>query len=64
MIRGMWHIQSPRGKGTIEATFWPRTNARWVEAPANREGEWTEATFERFSVALEASLKGGSNGES
>jgi hypothetical protein len=63
-MRGIWHIQSPGRQGPIEASFWPRTNALWVEVHANREGEWSATAFERFTEEREAGLKGGSDGES
>jgi hypothetical protein len=48
-----WHMQSPGGTGTIEATYWPERSALWASVHANREGNWAGVTFEQFVAHLQ-----------
>jgi hypothetical protein len=43
-----WHLKQPRASGTLELTYWPRTNRLWFAVHANRRAEWIAAAIAAF----------------
>lgn len=40
-----WHLGKPGRRGTLEATYWPRTARFWFKVAANRGAPWIDEIF-------------------
>lgn len=37
-----WHLRKAGSSGTLELTWWPRTEEFWASVHANRHADWME----------------------
>lgn len=51
-----WHLKRGRGRGTLEATWWPRMGKLWIKIQAGRTAPWIEEITPRFKREIESRL--------
>ena len=49
-----WHFKRAGEKGTLEVTWWPKTQRLWFKVADGREGPWLRGAMERLRTQLEA----------
>jgi len=51
-----WHLKRGRGRGTLEATWWPGMRKLWIKIQAGRTAQWIEEIAPRFKREIESRL--------
>jgi hypothetical protein len=48
-----WHLKRGKERGTLEITWWERTDRLWFKVASNRTAPWIEPTIARLKARLE-----------
>lgn len=44
-----WHLRRGGATGTLEVTWWPRTDEFWVSFHSNREADWMRSILDELT---------------
>lgn len=45
-----WHFKLGKQSGTLEATWWPKTERLWLKIAVNRDADWMAEIVEVFKA--------------
>jgi len=48
-----WHFKRGKGRGTLEATYWPDRRRVWLSYRSGREADWIAPTIQQLRGLLE-----------
>jgi len=48
-----WHFKRGKGRGTLEATYWPDQKRAWVSYRSGREADWIAPAIQQLKRLAE-----------
>jgi len=52
-----WHFKRGKGRGTLEATYWPERHRAWLSYRSGREAEWIAPAIREFKRVVRKSVR-------
>src|SRR3970040_3187122 len=52
-----WHFKKGKGRGTLEATYWPERHRAWLSYRSGREAEWIAPAIRAFMRVVRKSVR-------